>query len=246
MPPKVSQAGLWQVHEYASVPSTNLVAAELPAWHAVRADSQTAGRGRFQRQWLSGAGGLWLSAVVPWKGKTAAARLLPLAVGVAVCDVARGMGMGAVHMRWPNDVLVGGRKLAGLLIDQVAADLAIVGIGLNVTNQPEECDAALRGQVARVADLVYPAPSIDALMRTVLASIESVWRQLDAGGAEALLPRINALWRTPLTVQLDLDGRLFTGQFEGVDECGRLRFRSDAGDAKFFEPHEVRLLREIS
>jgi hypothetical protein len=47
----------WHLHEFAEVTSTNLIAAKLPAWHAVRADTQTAGRGRFQRHWVSDAGG---------------------------------------------------------------------------------------------------------------------------------------------------------------------------------------------
>ena len=55
----------WTLLEFNVVNSTNFVAGKLEVWNAVRADTQTAGRGRFQRSWISDAGGLWLSAVVP-------------------------------------------------------------------------------------------------------------------------------------------------------------------------------------
>src|SRR6188768_3771909 len=104
---------VWQLHEFAEVDSTNLVAAKLPAWHAVRADCQTAGRGRFQRAWVSNRGGLWLSAVVPIIDKSPQARLLPLAAGLAVSEALRVLHQISVRLRWPNDILVGPRKLAG-------------------------------------------------------------------------------------------------------------------------------------
>src|SRR5690349_19647555 len=118
----------WRLRELAAVDSTNLFAANLPAWHAVRADTQTAGRGRFQRQWVSDAGGLWLSAVVPVETNSPAWRMLPLATGVAVCDALRANGANQLRLRWPNDVLVGNRKLAGLLIDQFRPAAAVVGV----------------------------------------------------------------------------------------------------------------------
>src|SRR5579863_281059 len=90
-PPVVSACEDWTLHEYQVVTSTNLIAATLPAWTAVRADTQTAGRGRFQRTWISDRGGLWLSAVVPIDQIIVRRRALPLAVGLAICDGLREM-----------------------------------------------------------------------------------------------------------------------------------------------------------
>ena len=266
-------AEFWTLHEYAEVTSTNLIAAKLPAWHAVRADTQSAGRGRFQRNWVSDAGGLWLSAVVPVETNSPAWRMLPLATGVAVCEVLRGLGVKELRLRWPNDVLVGDRKLAGLLIDQFQAGLAVVGIGINVTNQPHTRDAALNGHVARLADLVSPLPTLRELAERVLSSLRGVWQELNGGfdcaetlverkllppglkpgstaGRDAcrytsLLPRVNALWDLPRRVQLDLDGTLVEGEFAGVDAGGRLRLRLPGDVNQFFEPQEVKLLRDI-
>ena len=241
----ISVFGKWTVHEHQVVPSTNLTASSLSAWHAVRADMQTAGRGRFQRTWVSDQGGLWLSAVVPMAAKSPLARILPLAAGVAVCDVLRGLGVAPLRLRWPNDVLVGERKLAGLLLDQFVPGLAVIGIGINVHNRPEERDLGLVGQVARLAELGRPAPSLTRLMQALLDALESVWSEIQASGPESILPRLNALWDTSRPVVLDLDGRTVRGQFAGVDAAGRLQLGLDGGETRLFEPHEVRLLREL-
>ncbi len=235
----------WRLHEHAEVTSTNLIAANLPAWHAVRADTQTAGRGRFQRQWVSDAGGLWLSAVVPVETNSPAWRMLPLATGLAICQTLRATGVKELRLRWPNDVLVSDGKLAGLLIDQFKPGLAVVGIGINVKNQPQARDANLNGHVARLADLVSPAPSVRDLAVHALASLKIVWQQVLDYGPGIILERVNALWDLPRRVQLDLDGRLISGAFVGVDARGRLQLCGADGAIDFFEPQDVRLLRDI-
>ncbi len=240
-----TEAEGWRLREYREVTSTNLLAAKLPVWHAVRADTQTAGRGRFQRRWVSDAGGLWLSAVVPVETNSLAWRLLPLATGVAVCDALRDCGVPHLRLRWPNDVLVGDRKLAGLLIDQFQPGLAVVGVGINVTNQPHAHDAALSGQVVNLAGLVAAVPSVAELARQVLANLRAVWSRVLEGGSGAMLPRVNALWDLPRRVRLDLDGTLVQGEFTGVDAGGRLRLRLAGEVTQFFDPQEVRLLRDL-
>ncbi len=235
----------WTVHEYAIATSTNLLAATLPAWHAVRADTQTAGRGRFQRTWVSDHGGLWLSAVVPLPNSAPKASA-PLVAGLAVCEALRSMGIERLRMRWPNDLMVHHGKLAGLLIDQFTPGLAVIGVGLNVTNQPELRDPALAGHVVRLADLLDPAPNLDSIMRGVLKHLASVWADWETLGSDALLPRLNGLWATPIPVELDLDGHRVRGDFQGIDSAGRLLLRSQDGQTNLYEPHHVRLLRELS
>lgn len=233
------------MHEHDAVSSTNLLAARLPAWHAVRAESQTAGRGRFQRTWVSDRGGLWLSAVIPITGGSPKTSIVPLASGLAVCRALRALGVDWIRMRWPNDILVNNRKLAGLLIDQFVPGLLVVGIGINVSNRPEECDQALCGQVARLADLLTPVPPLADVMRHVLTSLEESSKELEDNGPANLLRDINALWGNNRMVQLDLDGPVIKGEFVGVDTAGRLTLRSTDNTIQFYEPHAVRLLREI-
>ena len=235
----------WTLQHFAEVDSTNLVAAALPSWHAVRADTQTAGRGRFQRAWVSDAGGLWLSAVVPVVTNSPTWRLLPLVAGLAICETLRQTGAHPLRLRWPNDVLVGDRKLAGLLIDQFRPGLAVVGIGINVRNRPETQERLLQGQVARLADLVPQAPSLHALAVRVLAALKSNWLDVQQDGPETVLARINALWDLPRRVRLDLDGPKVSGDFLGVDASGRLQLTPEGGPTQFFEPQDVKLLRDL-
>ncbi|HZR16561.1 MAG TPA: biotin--[acetyl-CoA-carboxylase] ligase, partial [Verrucomicrobiae bacterium] len=212
--------GTWTLHEHPVVTSTNLVAGKLPAWNAVRADIQTQGRGRFQRAWVSDKGGLWLSAVVPLGPDPLQRRALPLAAGLAVCETLNELGISGFRLRWPNDVLVGNKKLAGLLIDQFVAGLAVIGIGINVTNRPEATDPQLVNLVARMADLLSKPPDLASLTIRVLRHLRSTLLALETQGTSALFLRVNQLWLPPRTVELDLDGKLASGVFHGIDSQG--------------------------
>jgi BirA family biotin operon repressor/biotin-[acetyl-CoA-carboxylase] ligase len=235
----------WTLHEYDEVDSTNLIAATLSAWNAVRAETQSAGRGRFQRRWVSDAGGLWLSAVVPVDRHSNAWRMLPLITGLAVCDALRDCGVPRLRMRWPNDVLVDDAKLAGLLIDQFSPGLAVVGIGVNVSNRPDMCDTALRGHVARLEDFAPALPSLHTLSMQMLNTLKLLWQSARANQISELLCRVNDLWDLPRRVALDLDGEHIEGQFTGVDETGRLHLCLPDKSERFFEPHQVRMLRDL-
>jgi len=232
----------WRLHEIPVTASTNLAAAKLPAWEAVRADRQTAGRGRFQRGWVSDEGGLWLSAVIP-TGPNALA--LPLAVGVAVCDALRSIGLKQFRVRWPNDVLVENRKLAGLLIDQFVPGLAVAGIGINVFNHPETHDHGLKNQTARLADLIAAPPDLRHLAQIILSNLQSIVGQIEAHEFTSLLPRINQLWDGPRRVELDLDGDLHNGTFTGVGEGGELLLLNGSGNKTAYHAYQVRHLKEI-
>lgn len=127
-----------------STGSTNVDALALAAGGAldgtcVVAGEQTAGRGRHGREWISDPGaGLWSSTLVrSCENPTR----LPLLAALAVVDLARDVGAMSWSIKWPNDVLdSGGRKVAGILVEGVGADLgaAVIGIGLNVERPPQE------------------------------------------------------------------------------------------------------------
>jgi BirA family transcriptional regulator, biotin operon repressor / biotin---[acetyl-CoA-carboxylase] ligase len=242
------------LQELAEVTSTNTVAASLPVWSAVRADVQTAGRGRFDRPWVSDLGGLWLSAIVPCGPIDEAACELPLLAGLAVADSVAALA--AQHnlppntrprLRWPNDVMIGPRKLAGILVDQFTPEEAVIGIGLNVTNDPVARASSLAGTVATLRELLSPAepPELTALAAHVLGHLRAILDQHAAQGMEPLTPRINALWGEPRPVLLDLDVREAFGDFLGVDTAGRLQLRLPDGETQFFEPYQVKHLTEL-
>jgi BirA family biotin operon repressor/biotin-[acetyl-CoA-carboxylase] ligase len=235
----------WAVHEYSSVHSTNLVAANLPPWNAVRADTQTAGRGRFERSWVSDQGGLWLSATLPCQNGKPAPRSLPLSVGLAVCEALQSLRVANLRMRWPNDLLVDGLKLAGILLDQLKSGSAIAGIGINVHNHPEIQDDALKNLTVRLADLLPACPELSQLTREILGHLRGVHQELLQFGFSALLPRVNRLWGPPRWVEIDLDGQRRRGLFTNVDQDGRLLLAEPDGASSAYEPNAVRHLIEI-
>lgn len=236
----------WTVHEYDVLPSTNPVAGRLPAWHAVRADTQTGGRGRTGRVWVSDVGGLWISAVVPVAGPRSKWAILPLAVGWALVEALTAQGAAGLRLRWPNDVLVGRRKLAGLLVEQFRPDTAVVGIGLNVFNQPRSVDPSLSGHTLTLSELVagpYDLPDIAAVvLRCLRAAHATIERDQFAGMAE----QINQRWDGRRRVELTLNAAdaALQGFFRGVDAQGRLEVETDRGRL-ILDASQVALLREL-
>jgi BirA family biotin operon repressor/biotin-[acetyl-CoA-carboxylase] ligase len=174
-----------------------------------------------------------------------AAKTLPLATGLAVCEALREAGISQLRMRWPNDVLVNNRKLAGLLLDQFTAKLAVVGIGINVFNRPEIADPNLNNQATCLADLLATLPGIDELTALVLRHLRRVVLELENEGFDSLLSRVNQLWGESRRVELDLDGEVRRGVFSSIDQEGRLLLSDDNRATAAYEPHQVRHLQEI-
>jgi len=237
----------WTVHDYAVLPSTNPVAGELPAWHAVTADVQTGGRGRTGRHWVSNTGGLWLSAVVPVSEPRKKWAVLPLAVGWAVIEALRELGVSSLRLRWPNDILVGPLKLAGLLVEQFKPDTAVLGIGINVANDPVHLDRALTGHSVNLHTLLPSKPSQDVVLALVLQSLRRTHTQLATSGFAEMARAINAHWDQRRGIELVLNGNQppVQGTFRGIDEHGRLAVLLRGEIETFLDATQVDHLREL-
>ena len=185
----------WRIHFRAETVSTNLDARAGRPGDVFAAGYQTAGRGRLDHRWSSPPGtNLLMSAVVGVAGlapETVAT--LPLAVGLAVAEALSPWAPAAdLGLKWPNDVLANGRKLAGILCER-ADEAVIAGIGVNVGRQafaPE-----LAGRATALAALVGPgaaAPAVEAVRERVLATLAAVLDEWRAGGLAAIYPRLKA------------------------------------------------------
>jgi BirA family biotin operon repressor/biotin-[acetyl-CoA-carboxylase] ligase len=237
----------WTLHNTRQLASTNSAAARLPAWHAVRADVQTAGRGRTGRSWVSDEGGLWLSAVLPCPGAAAHWSVLPLAAGWAIIGALKELGAGGLRLRWPNDIMVGRRKLAGLLVERYTTDTAVVGIGLNIANSPESIDRGLAGQSARLVDLVSSRCDLDDVAHVILRSIRRAHSLVLESKFPIIASELNKHWAGGRLVAITLHGHAhpFSGLFAGIDDTGRLQITTDYASGQFYEPSQVALLREL-
>jgi BirA family biotin operon repressor/biotin-[acetyl-CoA-carboxylase] ligase len=237
----------WSLHTAHELGSTNSAAARLPAWHAVRASVQTNGRGRTGRTWVSDEGGLWLSAVLPCPGLSSQWSIFPLAAGWAIIGALNDLGTPGLRLRWPNDIMAGQGKLAGLLVERFTADTAVVGIGLNVFNSPGSCDTSLARTTTRLADLVSAGCALDELTHLVLRSIRRAHAIVLKGEFHVIARELNTRWSEPRLVSISLNGHAhpFTGLFTGIDDAGRLQVSTDYSRICSYEPSQVALLREL-
>ncbi len=125
-----------------------------PSGTILFAESQTAGRGRFRRPWSSAPRlGLWFSLLLRMGINDASVPALSAFAAVALISALRSLGVTDAGIKEPNDVLIGGLKVAGILVEtRVGSDpFAVVGIGLNVNHAPEDFPEELRGRAASLA-----------------------------------------------------------------------------------------------
>jgi BirA family biotin operon repressor/biotin-[acetyl-CoA-carboxylase] ligase len=189
------------------------------------AEHQTAGRGRAGRSWLS-APGHSLTFSLAWKFDGGLQQLtgLPLAVGVAVAETLGRLGQ-QVQLKWPNDLLKDGDKLAGILVEaQPAAGgavWAVIGIGLNLV-MPDELEEKIGRAVAAVPWLARM--DRDTLMAALLDGLAEALAQFAQAGFAAFSARWNLLhgWQGQLVTVLDRGEVLQEGLAAGVDDAGRL------------------------
>jgi BirA family biotin operon repressor/biotin-[acetyl-CoA-carboxylase] ligase len=144
--------------------------------------------------------------------------------------------------------MAGNRKLAGLLVERHNADTAVVGIGLNIFNQPEAAEPALRNTTLRLADIVpLGHRSIDDIAVIVLQSLAEAHARLAREGFAPIATDLNDSWTEPRLVALTLAGEpaAVIGRFLGIDPNGHLRLRARDGRIHTYDSHRVALLREI-
>lgn len=218
-----------------------------PAWSVLCATTQSVGRGRAGRTWTSPPGGLYLSVLL--RPEVEGVGLLPLVAGVAVSEMAASEGVKA-ELKWPNDALVRGRKVAGILTESASGgtgvDWVVVGIGVNVSVEASLLGADL-GQMATSLHLEAERPlSVEAAAAAVLARLR-VW--YDALGSQpasvvdAWRARSVPWWGSFVLVKTqegDVEGRL-----RDVDDTGALLLDVPQGGRRRMLSGEVSLVRPI-
>ncbi len=206
-----------------------LAQAGAPHGTVVTADEQSAGRGRQGRTWSAPPQRALLASVV----LRMPPRLLPLAAGVAVAEVVSSATSSAAGLKWPNDVLVDGRKVAGILVEGRPQERwAVVGIGLNVAMRPEDLPAELRSVAA---GLGLQAADIEPTLERLMDRLE---RWLAVPEPE-LLEAVRGRDALQGQVVRWAGGQ---GQAAGIDDAGRLMVSTEAGDVAL-DAGEVHLVR---
>jgi len=196
------------------------------------ADNQTAGRGRAGRAWLSQPGAaLMFSLAWRFKGPLHKMSGLPMAVGVALAETIASLGV-PVQIKWPNDLLRDGKKLAGILVETQTKDdgaiWAVIGVGLNLI-MPDELEAAIGREVAAAPWLAKM--DRNQLMAALVSRLAAVLAEFDDTGFAPFAERWNTLhaWHGQDVVILDQGRVLQQGVAAGVDAIGRLMLDTAQG-----------------
>jgi BirA family transcriptional regulator, biotin operon repressor / biotin---[acetyl-CoA-carboxylase] ligase len=230
--PSVVGAARWRVEVLAESPSTNaLVAGRAlegePPGLVVVAEHQSAGRGRLDRTWVTPPRAALTFSVLVAPEQVPFARWpwLPLLSGLAVVDGVRAAAGVEASLKWPNDVLAGDGKVAGILVERLdrrGGPAAVVGIGLNVSSTRDELPVPTASSLALAG-----ASSLDrsALLAAVLAAFGArydAWQAAAGRGQRAAYLRACSTVGRQVRVELPA-GRVLTGLAVGVDDDGRLQ-----------------------
>ena len=251
--------------------STNDEAARLAragARHGtiVLAESQRAGRGRDGRAWQSPPGlGLYFSAVVRPPLPLALVPPMTLAIGVALCDAIRTTGADA-ELKWPNDILVRGKKLAGVLVEAQSQgtrlEAVIVGIGVNISGALPDAIATTAITLDEAAGVTTASPGFagarsnanalrspidrEKFLATLLEHLEHWIDRYVAGG----LPAVNEAWQARMAKNLIARAHALAtsepviGEVAGLDGDGALLLRDDAGTLHRVRSGDVEVMRD--
>ena len=203
----------------------------------ITAAQQTAGRGRRGRSWTAPAGkALLCSAIL--RPLERAHSLLPLTVPLAVCEAVESLGPLECRVKWPNDVWIEERKVAGVLIEAHPPDWAVIGIGLNLTIEPDEFPADLR----------QPATSVGhgaSVKAALVAVCEALGRWVEADPRRTLgeFSRRDALRGRMVRWEGAAEpGASGVGIADGIDERGNLAVTTESGGRLSLGSGEVQLV----
>jgi BirA family transcriptional regulator, biotin operon repressor / biotin---[acetyl-CoA-carboxylase] ligase len=236
----------WKPHYQISTTSTQRQAREAaeqsaPEGHFWIAEKQLSGRGRLDRKWESGFGGLWFSILLRPAVPPAAIPALPLVAALTLAKVLERQYELNARLKWPNDVIVqttsGWKKMAGILTEMSAeidrTRWVVIGIGLNVNNiLPRE----LRKQATAVIDLTQRPANRAALLKAFLNSFAKTYRQFEKMGFKHFKADYWHRYGRPNTeVQLRTSRGVVWGSPCGVDDNGALVVESKGSTQSIWE-----------
>ncbi len=248
-----------RIYHYQRVDSTNIRAEALarvgePAWTVVWSDEQTAGRGRFQREWISPAGlGLWFSLILRPHLPLGKWNLINLFSALTVAEVLdekfRLVGSGkTVRVKWPNDVYVGERKICGILLqsgrDAGGENFLIVGIGINVNQGQEHFPGELQD---RATSLFRETGMYWELIPLLKEILEQFYREYGLE-EERQFANLVARFEQKMVfrgeeVKIKLPDKVIEGKIVKLTEDGFLILQTDRGE-QLITAGDVGILKE--
>jgi BirA family transcriptional regulator, biotin operon repressor / biotin---[acetyl-CoA-carboxylase] ligase len=228
-----------RIHHFFKIDSTNRVALELgfegePHGAVIVAEEQTAGRGRAGRAWISErSAGIYMSVLLRPALTPAQAPMLTMAAGLAVRNAIAAIPGAEVDIRWPNDVLIAGRKVCGILTEMQAEPdrikFVVVGIGINVNQS--KMPAGIEKIATSLRMATGKAQSRIEIAVRVLREFEGYYKQLIAEGAAPLVARFGHVssYAKGKKIRVSTGQESFVAETAGLDAAGLLRVTRENG-----------------
>lgn len=221
-----------------------LAVADAAEGAVVQADTQGAGRGRFGNSWVSEPGNLYMTLLLRPKAPSRRCAQISFLIAVALADTLQSFGVpsASINLKWPNDVLLDGKKVAGILLEMETAagngapPFLLVGIGVNIAHAPE-------GAIALASfDARADTSAVRKALVETIAGLYGIWqKQGFVPIRTAWMRHVYGLGR-PITARMS--NASVSGVFEDVDDEGNLRMRDASGTlrtitgaAVHFDPH---------
>ncbi len=241
---------------FDSVSSTNDTAISIgrkrdnPDGIVIIADEQSHGKGRFGKSWISPPGvNLYFTVLLRPPMLSRNASLLTLVSAVAVTTAIRDYTGLKAEIKWPNDILINGKKTAGILIDMKSDRDSLyflaVGIGVNVNMSPEIMPEDIRPHITSL--MAETGKSLDkiTLLSQILAELENHYKILLNGNKMALIDEWLRLSSTiGSKVKVQNQDRIISGTAKGIDETGQLIIRLASGNLETVSAGEVTILKD--
>lgn len=220
----------FEIHCFEELPSTNdyaktLIQQGVEDGVVVLARRQTSGRGRMQRMWESPEGGIWMTVILKPQLSLADAAKLTLSTGVALTYACRGLYGLDVQIKWPNDLVYQGRKIAGILGEVVGewntVQTLILGIGINANLERKGLSPDI--PAATLKELLGHPLNLNDLVIAFLKALEIEIKSLEAGDIEGLQKRWLAYAAgIGKEVQVERAGQVVKGILKGISTSGEL------------------------
>jgi BirA family biotin operon repressor/biotin-[acetyl-CoA-carboxylase] ligase len=238
-----SQERLDLLEVFASIDSTNSHLMQQPAplpgrFRVALAEHQTAGRGRREKRWHSPAAcGLCMSMAYTFTNPRLDISAVTLAAGVAIARTLESAGVAGIGLKWPNDIVVQGGKLGGILTEirqrRGSPMTIVVGVGINVdlrkANQPVKISSSI-GHASDLASCGVDVPSRSALSASLIENLFSALVEFEAKGFAAFAEDYERYdWLRGQRIGVETPTGQVNGLSEGVDVDGALIVRTDAG-----------------
>lgn len=242
-----------EIHHFTEVTSTNDVAKQLAARGAkegtvVIAETQTRGRGRFERRWVSPKGGIWFSTILRPEVTPQEALKLTLMAAVAVARVIRKTLKLNAEIKWPNDVLIEGKKVCGILIETSTrgklVDFVTLGVGINANIDTDSFPENLRNSITSLKKELKEDVARERFLRALLEELEHYYMMFTRIEFDLILEE----WKSLASflgsyVEVASYDEKIVGLAVNVDQSGALLIKTENGTVRRVTSGDVVLQR---